>query len=69
MPRPHSRSSGSHPVNAERQALEKRAREAAKPTVTEEKGRWPFPVKDAPNRPFIEQNASKARGDNPAQKD
>ena len=69
MPRPHSRSNGSHPVNAERQALEQRAREAAKPTVIEQKGRWPFSVKDAPTRTFIEQNVSKARSESSAQKD
>ncbi len=40
-----------------RKALEQRAREAAKPALPEQKGRWPFSVQD-------KQPASEAGGDN-----
>lgn len=44
MPRINDPSQYCPPDSDKRKALEKRAREAAKPAVPEEKGRWPFPV-------------------------
>ncbi len=44
MPRVNDPSQHCPPDSDKRKALEKRAREATKPAVPEEKGRWPFPV-------------------------
>lgn len=44
MPRLNDPSQLCPPDSDSRKALEKRAREASKPVVPQEKGRWPFPV-------------------------
>lgn len=44
MPRLNDPSQFCPPDSDSRKALEKRAREAAKPALPQEKGRWPFPV-------------------------
>lgn len=46
MPRQVRRPLASSATDIDRQAIEQRARQAAMPAPIEEKGHWPFPVKD-----------------------
>jgi hypothetical protein len=46
MPRSPRRPLASRAPDIDRKAIEQRAREAAMPAPVEEKGRWPFPLKD-----------------------
>ncbi len=47
MPRPTRRPLASSAADIDRKEIERRAREAAMPAKTEEKGRWPFSPGDA----------------------